>query len=78
MHSKVELGGNPLLGRIIPLFDQQGDSNGQLSRDEFLGLVGAMNVAKEPEAHYKRGPPRAALRICTLLLPAATASAPAA
>jgi hypothetical protein len=50
LHEMVEIGGNPLLGRLLPLFDQSG--NGCLSLQEFRSALQQMAPSQPDRLRY--------------------------
>ncbi len=51
LHEMVEIGGNPLLGRLLPLFDQSG--NRCLSLQEFRSALEQMGPSRPDSLRYR-------------------------
>ncbi len=52
VHALVELGGSPMLARLLPLFGRE--TEGEMALQEYQALMSVMSVGKGAVAHYKR------------------------
>jgi hypothetical protein len=60
LHEMVEIGGNPLLGCLLPLFDQSG--SGSLGLREYQFALAQM-APSQPDMLRYNGAPRGSIRI---------------
>ena len=51
VHAMVELGGSPMLARLLPLFGKT--TYGEMTLQEYQSMMAIMAVSKGPVAHYK-------------------------